>query len=332
MKFPISLTTGMAKYLIKNKLMAKKRFPLVLMLEVTHLCNLNCTGCGRIREYRETLNNMVTFEDCMAASDECGAPVVTVTGGEPLLHPDIDKIIKGLIEKNRHIYMCTNGVILEQSLEKFKPCANFNINVHLDGMRDTHNAIAGKKGVFEAAVNAIKIAKQKGFRVCTNTTVYKNTDINELKKLFRFLENCGVNGMLVSPGFSFEDNDNDVFLNKQETYERFLTIFELSKQFKIMSSPLYLRFLKGERELLCTPWGNPTRNFHGWKSPCYLLTDKHCKTFEELMETTDWDKFQHRKDSRCKDCMVHCGVEPTAVLEAGKRFADLAEMTLWNFS
>lgn len=330
MRFPVSLTTTMTKYLIKNKFLSKEKFPLVLMLELTHLCNLNCEGCGRIREYKESLNNMITFDDCMAAADECGAPVVTVTGGEPLLHPDVGKIINGLIEKKRHIYMCTNGIILEQSLEKFKPKVNLNINVHLDGLSDTHDAIVGQKGVFETATNAIRAAKGKGFRVCTNTTIYKNTDINEIKELFTFLESIGVDGMLVSPGFSFEDNSNDVFMSKEETHSKFLSIFEFSKQFKIISSPLYLRFLKGERDLLCTPWGNPTRNYHGWKSPCYLITDKHCKTFDELMETTDWEKYKLRKDHRCKNCMVHCGVEPTVVLESGKRFSDTMEMALWN--
>ncbi len=332
MRFPISLTASMTTYLIKKKLFSKGKFPLVLMLEITHKCNLNCDGCGRIREYRETLNNFVSFEDCMLSAEECDSPVVTVTGGEPLLHPDIDKIIAGLIEKKKHIYMCTNGVILKQSLDKFKPNAAFNINVHLDGLAETHDAIVGQKGVFETATAAIAAAKQKGFRVCTNTTVYKNTDIKELKALFSLLDSLGVDGILVSPGFSFEDNDNDVFMSKKETNERFLSIFEMSKQFKIISSPLYLRFLKGERDLLCTPWGNPTRNFHGWKSPCYMLTDKHCKTFKELIETTDWEKFRNRKDERCKNCMVHCGVEPTVVLEGSKRLPDLIEMAKWNLS
>ena len=330
MRFPISLTTSMTKYLLRNKLLAKEKFPLVLMLEVTHLCNLNCEGCGRIREYKGSLNNMVPLNEALLAVDECNAPVVTVTGGEPLLHPEIGAIIGGIIEKGRHIYMCTNGIILEQSLGKFRANVNLNINVHLDGLSETHDTIVGQKGVFDIAVSAIRKAKENGFRVCTNTTIYKNTDIDEIKNLFLLLESIGVDGMLVSPGFSFVDNENDVFMNKEETHSKFLSIFELSKQFKIISSPLYLRFLKGERDLLCTPWGNPTRNYHGWKSPCYLITDKHCKSFGELMESTDWEKFRQRKDYRCKNCMVHCGVEPTVVLESGKRISDTIEMALWN--
>lgn len=332
MRFPISLTTSMTKYLIKNKLFGKSRFPLVLMLEITHLCNLKCEGCGRIREYRETLNEMISFEECMQAADECPSPVVTVTGGEPLMHPDIDKIIAGLLAKRRHIYMCTNGVILKQSLHKFKPNVGFNINIHFDGLAEKHNAIVGQEGVFEISTEAIVAAKQKGFRVCTNTTIYKNSDLKEIEELFTYLTSLNVDGILVSPGFSFEDNDNDVFMSREEINEKFAHIFELSKRFKVISSPLYLRFLKGERELLCTPWGNPTRNTQGWKSPCYLITDKHCETFEELMETTDWEKFRNRRDARCENCMVHCGVEPTVVLEGAKRFSDLLEMAKWNLS
>lgn len=332
MRFPISLTTSMTKYLIKNKLRSKKRFPLVLMLEITHMCNLKCEGCGRIREYRDTLNQMISFEDCMQSAEDCPSPVVTVTGGEPLLHPDIDKIIAGLIKKGRHIYMCTNGLLLEQNLHRFTPNVGFNINIHLDGLAARHDAIVGQPGAFETATKAIKAAKKKGFRVCTNSTIYKDTSIDEIKELFNFLSSLDVDGILVSPGFSFEDNDNDVFMSKEEIHQKFESIFELSKFYKIISSPLYLRFLKGERDLLCTPWGNPTRNTHGWKSPCYMLTDKHCETFDELMESTDWEKFKHRRDPRCKNCMVHCGVEPTVVLEGAKRLGDLIEMAKWNLS
>lgn len=330
MKFPISLTVLMTKYLIKNRLLGRQRFPLVLMLELTHLCNLNCTGCGRIREYKDSLNNMISVDDCMAAAKECGAPVVTITGGEPLLHPEVGEIIEGLINMGRHIYLCTNGIILEQSLEKLRPSKRLNINVHLDGLSEVHDSITGKNGGFKIATNAIKKAKEKGFRVCTNTTVYKNTDVNDLKGLFEYLEGIGIDGMLVSPGFSFEHNDNNVFMNRMETQKKFASVFEFSKRFKLLSTPLYLRFLKGERGLLCTPWGNPTRNYHGWKSPCYLITDKHCETFKELMATTDWERYHFGQDPRCKDCMVHCGFEPTVVLEVGKRFRDIVEMALWN--
>ncbi|MEK7288593.1 MAG: adenosyl-hopene transferase HpnH [Planctomycetota bacterium] len=331
MRVSLSLGASMVKYLIKNRVLLRKRFPLVLMLEVTHLCNLACEGCGRIREYRETMRQMLSLEECMRAVDECPAPVVTVTGGEPLMHPEIDKIINGILERKRHIYLCTNGILLPEIMKKLKPSKQLNINVHIDGLAKIHDAIAGK-GVFERATNAIKEAIQAGFRVCTNTTIFKSTSEGEIKELFSYLRGLGVSGMLVSPGFSFEHNDNEIFLCRKEVQEKFGFIYGISKDYKILNSPLYLKFLKGERHLSCTPWGNPTRNYMGWKSPCYLITDNHYRTFNEYMENTDWKKYQEGSDPRCKNCMMHCGFEPTVVLEGGKRLADIIEMAKWSFS
>ncbi|MFQ5963480.1 MAG: adenosyl-hopene transferase HpnH [Candidatus Scalinduaceae bacterium] len=332
MRVSLRLTSSLVRYIIKNKFFSVKRFPLVLMLEITHNCNLACEGCGRIREYKDTMNKMMSVEECLSIADECKSPVVTVTGGEPLLHPDIDKIIDGLITKKRHIYLCTNGITLADSLKIFKPSPYLNINVHLDGLSETHDKIVGLKGVFTKAINAIKEAKKMGFRVCTNTTIYKDTDPKEIEELFVLLTEMRIDGMLVSPGFSFVDNTNDVFLNKEEVYQKFSFIYDLSKKYKILNSSLYLKFLSGKRDLTCTPWGNPTRNYHGWKSPCYLITDAHFKTFEEFMNTTDWDRYGNGKDPRCRNCMIHCGFEPTVVLETGKSFKDVYEMAKWSLS
>ena len=329
MRISLSLSASLIKYLIKNKLLAIKRFPLVLMLEVTHTCNLACEGCGRIREYKETMKEMLSTEECLQAIEKCPAPVVTVTGGEPLMHPEIDRIINGIINRKRHVYLCTNGLLLVNAIKKLKPSKYFNVNVHIDGLEKTHDAIAGK-GVFERATDAIREAKRAGFRVCTNTTIYKNTTEDELEDLFSFLEGLGVDGMLVSPGFSFEHNKNEIFLCRKEVEERFGFIYGISSRYKILNSPLYLKFLKGERHLRCTPWGNPTRNYMGWKSPCYLITDAHYKTFSEYMENTDWKRYQEGGDPRCKDCMMHCGFEPTVVLEGGKRLSDIVEMARWS--
>src|SRR3990167_7703696 len=329
MRISLSLSASLIKYLIKNKLLAIKRFPLVLMLEVTHTCNLACEGCGRIREYKETMKEMLSTEECLQAIEKCPAPVVTVTGGEPLMHPEIDRIINGIINRKRHVYLCTNGLLLVNAIKKLKPSKYFNVNVHIDGLEKTHDAIAGK-GVFERATDAIREAKRAGFRVCTNTTIYKNTTEDELEELFSFLEGLGVDGMLVSPGFSFEHNKNGMFLCRKEVEERFGFIYGISSRYKILNSPLYLKFLKGERHLRCTPWGNPTRNYMGWKSPCYLITDAHYKTFSEYMENTDWKRYQEGGDPRCKDCMMHCGFEPTVVLEGGKRLSDIVEMARWR--
>ncbi len=331
MRVSLSLGSSLTKYLIMNKFLSKERFPLVLMLEVTHLCNLACEGCGRIHEYRETMREMLSPEECVQAVEECPAPVVSVTGGEPLMHPQIDKIIGTIIEKKRHIYLCTNGILLPDAIKKLKPSKYFNLNVHIDGLAKTHNAIAGK-GVFERAISGIREAKRAGFKVCTNTTIFKNTSEEEIEELFLFLEELGVDGMLVSPGFSFEHNENEVFLCRNEIQDRFGFIYGISKKYKILNSPLYLKFLKGERSLKCTPWGNPTRNYLGWKSPCYLITDVHYKTFAECMANTDWKKYQEGTDPRCENCMMHCGFEPTVVLEGGKRLSDIIEMAKWSFS
>ncbi|MDR4505574.1 MAG: adenosyl-hopene transferase HpnH [Candidatus Scalindua sp.] len=332
MRGSLKLTYSLVKYLIKNKFSFVKRFPLVLMLEITHKCNLACEGCGRIREFKDTMDRMMSFEDCMSVVEECRSPVITITGGEPLLHPDIDKIVQGVLSKKRHIYLCTNGITLADSLRKFHPDSRLNINVHLDGLSETHDRIVGAKGVFQKATDAIKKAKQSGFNVCTNTTIYKDSDPREIEELFKLLTTMHIDGILVSPGFSFEDNTNDIFIQKEEFYRKFSFIYELSKKYKILNTPLYLKFLKGERDLMCTPWGNPTRNYHGWKSPCYMITESHFSTFREFMDTTDWDKFESGKDPRCRNCMVHCGFEPTVVLETGKNLRDVYEMLRWSFS
>ncbi|MGR3310158.1 MAG: adenosyl-hopene transferase HpnH [Candidatus Brocadiales bacterium] len=332
MRVSVRLGTSLAKYILKNKLLLRKKFPLVLMLEVTHFCNLACKGCGRIWEYRETLDELMEVQECIAAVDECDAPVVSVTGGEPLMHPHIGDIVSGILERKRHIYLCTNGLLLAESLHKFKPSPYLNINVHIDGLADTHDTITGVRGVFKKATEAIKIAKDSGFKVCTNTTIYKDTEPKEIEELFLFLEELKIDGLLVSPGFSFKDNNNNIFLCREEIQQKFGFVYNLSRRFKVINSPLYLKFLRGERDLLCTPWGNPTKNYHGWKSPCYLITDTHYATYQELMASTDWEKYRSGSDPRCKNCMMHSGYEATAVFEGGKRFSDILEMARWSIS
>lgn len=331
MRVPVKLGTTLTSYLLKNRLVSRQRFPLVLMLEPTHLCNLSCKGCGRILEYKDD-NDYMSMEDCLKAAEECGAPVVSVTGGEPLLHPRIDQIVQGLIDMGRYIYLCTNGLMLAETLDRFEPHPYFNINVHIDGLAPTHDTVTDQPGVFEEATEAIRKAKRMGFKVCTNTTIYKDTKPQEIEELFTYLEGLGVDGMLVSPGFSFEDNTNDVFLNREEIRQRFGFVYELSKRFRLLNTPIYLRFLKGEKTLRCTPWGNPTRNISGWKSPCYCITDTHYPTFRELMEKTDWDYYRSGKDPRCKNCMMHSGYEATVVLEGISSPSDMLEMARWSFS
>ena len=332
MRFPWKLNYDLTKYIIANKLNKIDKYPLVLMLEPTHLCNLACSGCGRIREYADTMQEMMTLEECLASVDECPAPVVTITGGEPFLYPPIFDLIKGVLARGKHIYFCTNALLLEKALDSMEPHPNFTLNVHMDGLEETHDRILERKGTFKIAMAAIAKAKERGFRVCTNTTIFKETDLIEIEMLFSQLTDLGVDGILVAPGFDYEAVGEDLFLQRREIERKFAQVFELSKRFRFWSTPMYLRFLKGEKELQCTPWGNPTRNPQGWKAPCYLITDAHYPSYREMMAKTEWNRYGVGRDERCAQCMMHCGFEPTVVSEVAKSWKDVWEMVVWNLT
>lgn len=318
----------MTKYLLGNKLLGRERFPLVLMLEPTHRCNLTCAGCGRIREYHDTLNQEMTYEECLLAVEEAGAPVVTITGGEPLLYSRVDDLARQVLARGKHIYFCTNGLLLEENIARFTPSPRFTWNVHFDGTETVHDSIIGRPGGFRKALAGVMAAKAAGFRVSTNTTIYRETSVPDVEQLFTQLAAAGVDGILVAPGFSYEDVLKDVFLTRKEIVKKFEQIRKWEHRFPIISNPLYLEFLAGKRSLNCTPWGNPTRNPMGWKSPCYLITDTHYRTFSELMDRTDWEHYASGSDPRCEQCMVHCGFEPTIVRQLGGW--DLVRMIKWN--
>ncbi|HEX78503.1 MAG TPA: adenosyl-hopene transferase HpnH [Dehalococcoidia bacterium] len=331
MVFPWQLTLGLTRYLLRQRLKGNRQFPLVLMLEPLLRCNLACAGCGRIREYGDILDKMLSVEECLESVDECGAPVVSLTGGEPLIHPDIDRIVDGIVAKRRFVYLCTNGLAMEESLPNFQPVPYLSFVVHLDGLAQTHDRITGREGTFDIAIAAIKAAKRAGFQVRTNTTIYKGTDPLEIEALFQLLTQIGVDGIMVSPGFSYEGVADDVFLSREQCNGLFRAIRQLRDRVKFYNTPGYLRFLAGELELQCTPWSNPTRNPKGWKSPCYLITDGHYQSFAELMRETPWFKYGVGKDPRCANCMVHCGFEASAIAALGKNPALLWETVRWNF-
>jgi hopanoid biosynthesis associated radical SAM protein HpnH len=332
MRFPWRLNYDLTKYIVTNKMKGVEKYPLVLMLEPTHLCNLACSGCGRIREYADTIKEMMSLDECLRSVDECPAPVVTITGGEPLLYPHVIELIAKVLERGKHIYFCTNALLLENSLDNMRPHPNFTLNVHLDGMEETHDRILERKGTFKSAISAIKKAKKLGFRVCTNTTIFKETDLGEINTLFSLLTELKVDGILVAPGFGYEAVGEKLFLERKEIERKFEEVFEMSKRFRFYSTPMYLRFLKGEKKLDCTPWGNPTRNTRGWKAPCYLITDTHYPTYREMMEKTDWSRYGVGRDERCAQCMMHCGFEPSVVIELGKSWRDIFEMAIWNMT
>jgi hopanoid biosynthesis associated radical SAM protein HpnH len=331
MRFPAGLYKSLAISFIKNSLKGGKRFPLVLMLEPTHRCNLACAGCDRIRLNTESRGHDLSLDECIDAAVRSGAPVVTVTGGEPFLYEQLGALVGQLLRMRRYVYLCTNGLLAGSLLEELSPHPGLSLNFHLDGMENTHDRLAGRSGTFRTAIEAIKKAKQKGFRVCTNTSVYKHADVEELEQLFALLARIDVDGILISPAFSYQSVTEEIFLSKEEAAEKFRRMGHLFTRYPFMSTPIYIDFLQGKRRMHCTPWGNPTRNPLGWKSPCYLITDAYCESFGELMEKTDWDRYESGADPRCRDCMVHSGYEATAMRNAFSNPRDLLKLALWNF-
>ena len=330
MRFPISLYSSLAIAAFRHLVKGKKRFPLVLMLEPTHRCNLACAGCDRIRLHSKEQSQDLPLETCIRAAVESGAPVVTVTGGEPLLYPDLRPLVAELLRMKRYVYLCTNGLLTDSFVDEVAPHPRLTLNFHLDGLEETHDLITCRPGTFKKTIETIKKAKEKGFRVSTNTSVYKNTDIGELERLFELLKSIHVDGILISPAFSYESVEGSIFLSRDEIREKFKKIASFFNRFPFISSPLYVDFLTGRREMYCVPWGNPTRNPLGWKSPCYLITDRYYDTFDEMMEKTPWEKYGTGNDPRCSNCMVHSGYEASVMKTAFLHPWDLIRLLLWN--
>jgi len=325
--------TSMGGYLVRKGLSGEKRFPLTLMLEPLHTCNLTCTGCGRIREYKATIGEMLTVEQCLGAVDECGAPIVSICGGEPLMYPEIGRLTSEILARKKHIYLCTNGIFIHKRLKDFKPTSRFFFNVHLDGLEKTHDICVERDGVFREAVEGIQAAKAAGFLVTSNTTIYKETDIEEIDQLFEYLQTLGVDGHMISPAYSYAAVDTkDIFMSREEIRRKFVQASSLLERYNIMTTPVYMEYLRGERELMCTAWGNPTYNPRGWKGPCYLMTDAHHEHFHDLMEKTPWEKYGRGRDPRCADCMVHVGYEASSVLGGNKKFGDTWKLLSWTLS
>ncbi len=329
----------MTRYLLERKWAGDQRFPLVLMLEPLHACNLRCTGCGRIREYADSLDRRLTVEQCLNAADQCPAPVVSICGGEPLLYQPLSELIFALVDRGRHIYLCTNGVLLGRRLPDLPRSPRLFINVHLDGMEHTHDAACGKPGVFAAATAGILAAKAEGRFVCTNTTIYRETDMDEIVVLFEYLRSLGVDGMMISPAYGYASvaeqsatSDSAIFLDRAEIIAKFRDARKRLKGHRLLASPLYLDFLCGQRELTCAAWANPTFNSRGWRGPCYLIADEHHPTYAELLKRTCWSDYGVGADPRCADCMTHCGFEPAAVLSAGRRWRDVLAMAAWQLT
>ena len=322
MGIPFLQKFKVGSYLVRQNLSGRKRYPLVLMLEPLFRCNLACAGCGKIDYPDDILNQRISVADALQAVDECGAPVVSIAGGEPLLHKELPTIVKGIIARKKFVYLCTNALLMEKRLKNYEHCPYFVWSVHLDGDKQDHDKSVCQAGTYDRAVAAIKAAKARGFRCNINCTLFNDADPERMAKFFDSVMAMGVAGITVSPGYAYERApDQQHFLNRGKTKELFRDIFRRGNSGKAWSfsqSGMFLDFLAGNQEYHCTPWGNPTRTVFGWQKPCYLLGEGYAKTFKELMDTTDWDAYGTGNYEKCADCMVHSGFEATAVQDTFK--------------
>lgn len=387
MRFPFALSLKIARHIVRHKLRKTPRFAMVLQLEPLHTCNLTCTGCGRIREYSTSLKDVVSLERCLAVAEECDAPMVSVCGGEPLIYPQIEELVAGLLAQRRIVYICTNGVFMRKKMVEYlsaiyspdleakvqellveslitdkqaetirkgrsngrpviRPTQWLYWNVHIDGLEYTHDLIVEREGVFKECVLAVRMAKRLGFQVATNTTVYKESDVNEIEDMFRYFSWLGVDGHTISPGYDYDAakkdmakrlgrNPDDFFLTRELTIKKFSRIREWGRQFTIFGTPVYQEFLAGLRDLTCTAWAIPTYNIRGWKAPCYLMTDGHYPTYAEMLEKVDWERYGVvdgvARDPRCENCMVHCGYDPSGALGTNYQSGDHWKNFKYNF-
>jgi hopanoid biosynthesis associated radical SAM protein HpnH len=320
---PLAVTARVGAYIMKKQFAGVKRYPLVLMLEPLFRCNLACAGCGKIDYPGEILNQRLSVAQCMEAIDECGAPVVSIAGGEPLLHRDMPKIVEGYLARNKFVILCTNALLLTKKIDQYKPDPFFTWSIHLDGDQMMHDHSVCQDGVYDIAVKAIKLAKSKGFQCNLNCTLFAGSDPERVARFLDEMKAIGIDGVTISPGYAYERApDQEHFLNRTRTKQLFRDIFKHgakgSKTWSFTQSTMFLDFLAGNQAYHCTPWGNPTRNVFGWQKPCYLLGEGYVKTFKELMEDTKWDDYGVGNYEKCADCMVHCGFEASAVTDITK--------------
>jgi hopanoid biosynthesis associated radical SAM protein HpnH len=318
MPVPLRQSARIGAYLVKQRLRRRQRFPLIVELEPLFQCNLACAGCGKIQQPDHVLRRRMPVEQAVAAIEECGAPMVSIAGGEPLIHPEIDQIVAELVARKRFVYLCTNALMMERKMDRFAPSDYFAWAVHIDGLRERHDASVCRDGVFDKAVAATQEAKRRGFRVTTNTTFFTHDSPESVRRVLDFLnDELEVDMMMISPAYAYEKApDQEHFLGVRQTRELFRAAFAdgRRRRWRLNHSPLFLDFLEGKVDFECTAWGIPSYSLFGWQRPCYLMADGYAETYQELVETTDWESYGRGRDPRCENCMAHCGYEPTAVL------------------
>ncbi|HYM62306.1 MAG TPA: adenosyl-hopene transferase HpnH [Thermoanaerobaculia bacterium] len=330
MRFPLHVTAGTVRHQIKNALQGNTRYPFVLMLEPLYTCNLACLGCA-VERHTGKLADRLPLERCIESIEISDAPFVSICGGEPTLYPELPQLIEALIARKRHIYLCTNGLLLDQKVYGvIPPNKRLMINVHLDGLRETHDFVCAREGVFDKAIEMIKEGVALGHHMMANTTVFKETDVNEVEELCKLLTSLGVEGMLVSPGYQYESVDRDMFLTKSEIQKKFRRVLEISKKYRLTSTPMFLEFAAGMRDYNCSPWSTVTFTPRGWKGPCYLIGKSYTQSWDEFWNETDWPYWESRQDDLCKNCAMHSGFEASVVRELPKHPGDLFRMAAWN--
>src|SRR5919109_609499 len=332
MSVPLRQSVRVATYLLRQKLARREKFPLLVGLEPLFQCNLACSGCGKIQHPDHVLRQRMPVEQAVAAIEESGAPMVSIAGGEPLIHPEIDEIVRRLVARKRFVYLCTNAILMERKLDKFTPSPYFAWAVHLDGLRERHDESVEREGVFDKAVSAVRAAQERGFRVTTNTTFFTQDSPETVRRVLDFLnDELRVDHMMISPAYAYEKApDQEHFLGVRQTRELFSAAFAdgRRKRWRLNHTPLFLDFLEGKVDFECTAWGIPSYSLFGWQRPCYLMADGYAKTYKELVETTDWSKYGRGRDPRCDNCMAHCGYEPTAVLKSMDSLKESIRMVL----
>jgi hopanoid biosynthesis associated radical SAM protein HpnH len=333
---PLTQALNVGAYVLKQHLKGNKRYPMVLMLEPLFRCNLACQGCGKIDYPSEILNQRISVTDAIQAAKECPAPIIAIAGGEPLLHREMPEIVDAYLKMGKYVILCTNALLLEKKIDQYKPHKNFCWDIHLDGDKQMHDVSVDQDGVYERAIDAIKLSKSKGFRTSINCTLFEGADPDRVAAFFDMIADMDIEGVMTSPGYAYERApDQEHFLNRTRTKQLFREIFKRGREskkrgktWKFTQSPLFLDFLAGNQTYACTPWGNPTRNVFGWQRPCYLLGEGYAATYAELMESTDWDKYGVGNYEKCSDCMVHSGFEATAVMDSVKKPWKIAALAL----
>jgi hopanoid biosynthesis associated radical SAM protein HpnH len=331
MRFPIHITTDMIQHQFKNAMRGNRRYPFVLMLEPLYTCNLACIGCATER-HTGRIQDRLPLEDCLEAVETSEAPVVSICGGEPTIYPELPQLVAGIVARKRHIYLCTNALLLDRKVYGvIPPHKRLMINVHLDGMRETHDRVCDAAGTFDRAIEMIREGKKLGHHMMANMTIFKETEVSEVEELCDLLTGMGVEGMLVTPGYHYESVNRDIFLTRSEIQTKFRRVLEISRKYRLTSTPMFLEFAAGLREYRCSPWSTVTFTPRGWKGPCYLIGKKYTFSWDEFWNGTDWEYWESRQDELCQNCAMHSGFEASVVKDLPKHPGDMVRLAAWNF-